>query len=611
MLGLLAPLSEKERGLRELFSEQPEAFDVLIRARANSITFRHAGSEPPTDFVLTQPQLDLVDTISPRYAGMLFTYAAWHGDVWLCRALVKRHPYPRLYRLDPAGVAPGKPDLAAHFGTKGGLLQRKSNLCEILTLIQDLEGSLDFSPESLANPKTRWFELLDSDLLKPWQISRTEYTNHYDFHLPILTAEGLEYPDVVNVLDKLAYAKGRHRSWYDDVLCWATPVMVEQNWADLFPYQAVHDVVLHVSGYPDGLSKRMPIVEYRKLFEAGVLMPAIHQVEIGVLATRPGADVTDELLLGYFLNSAQRLGFDWPEGMVLCRTTRQFLEGQKWLKSWCVKNTEEAFANYLPIDLLAAKVPGSKYEIEGYLKPFQSRHLCGFLRTVATNQSTWPGLLAMYGKGLLDAMIRDEGVGPVTLDLVIFIQRLGLSTEDLTVSLSILKRYNLGRMTCDLVRIRDSLHGERPFPAGTAFKLRGAWSIKSDDAAALLELLARCELPVTVEGYSTLMAPASLMQEFAALQDKEGVSPVAPVAIFNGLNKLTSNPRAGLTQGDVKSRSVAALMLWKGVQPFLDLADSPDDWELLRQVFGNQALVPFIDRVGDATATKMMVTELL
>jgi hypothetical protein len=219
--------------------------------------------------------------------------------------------------------------------------------------------------------------LLDSNYIG--DAVRMACTKPFDGALPSLTQGRVDQPELLLALaakgDQSAY-----RESYAEILCWATPEMVEGFPEHLAPFKSDQTLDYKTWPAPSNISHPLEQIPLANLTDdfidrvrtvPGYLYAPAEEdnsisfinLKLRTMGVGDRLDIIDLILLKRFLTEPLQYGFDYPAGKVLCRTTVDFLQ-QFEIGETKLDNLEksERFCNgYFPMDIILFKNDKHKY----------------------------------------------------------------------------------------------------------------------------------------------------------------------------------------------------------------------------------------------------------
>ncbi|MBB4861712.1 hypothetical protein HNP46_000523 [Pseudomonas nitritireducens] len=334
---------------------------------------------PFTDCHLTGTYLQILDTLSPMEIAHTLVISAARGQVDILRECCRRLEgipveieYRQERRQSLAWYVTPMGAQKIHNGEIDhnlGSLRSPMELKEILGLLRRRGSEL-----SINSPWCTFLFGRSADNLAHHAPMDSRHLAR-GISLPVVRDGGVGTVEALDVL--LDLSQGADWGYYEPMLCWATPEMIQRYPESLLPYQKVFSgrllpgVVLEGT-YHDGGYDFLPMA---RLEEAGAsegdreglpfekwcqkAVESFTYIHCGVQCIGRDQDVVDCLLFDTFIPDLVRIGFNWPVGLTLCRTALSFLGGLGRLEGTTSEGTSEGatgLINYFPVCMTACRL---------------------------------------------------------------------------------------------------------------------------------------------------------------------------------------------------------------------------------------------------------------
>lgn len=413
-------------------SEGMKRLEEILHARVQSWAWKSnpgAKSKPYIDDDITNS----ISALDEEELGAALVRSCQFGDLTIAKKIwSSRGPFGIEYvRSNLQDIVNGLP-VAVQMNSKDYLANAEST-----SKMQEL---LEWMPTVglgfMVGVGTSRAMLLNSyQLWKPQELVRE--MPGFSGSLPILSAGVLTNPELLVGLQDMVN-KSHFPDAYNHVLCWATPDMVSEMSSNLNTYRVNQFFQVHERGDPTAIRK-LSYDECTSDFLADVCPSKMDEklvdekyswvydkIEIRTVSESATFDPHDLIVLKHLGSESIQLGYDHPEGLILCRTTVDFLNKFE-IGHVCKGNFEvaEQFCNsYFPLDLIAMYYGenglqnGNAYKPEvGMMESQGGRthwiHLaCKLLRAdspvrenlaASVQKSIWEFLLKYNSKYALDA----------------------------------------------------------------------------------------------------------------------------------------------------------------------------------------------------------------
>lgn len=545
-----------------------------------------------------------LDNFDPSALTILFVVALAYGDAPLAHELARRLTGVQLaveqsdefVRLDETEEMDGEempPAPVYWVNSKYGRYRIDPNWLPLTAMV------MCRNTEWLQELWRTAYQMTGDDLLGNTPLARMlmdragipamEHTNRYvadwAVPLPILIDGQVKSPDLfLALLDK--QNQGFPASWFDDVLCFATPEMLEQHSKHLAPYDWFLEVVSCKEGKH---SKASPLQLHPRSTYTGDAGLAPEQWRADFLSgldqfvygfePEQEIDYSDGELIRYFASSPAKMAACASQTRILCRTTVSFLQTLVWEQPHEeIANTAagEAINGYFPHTLICDKaVAHDTFERVARLAPV-AKYPRELLKEFADSEMTARVFRKYVPPQVIDAIeVKLSQDFLSTREAKVWSLGLGRSTVGQTVSID--PRFDLsGKDSDDLTPWIDE---------GTDITFAGIDSPGTIRPDVVQSLLQRCRGPVLFDGVPSHSTPAELMAEYTKERRRD---------------ERTSS----------RAFAVTSLMHAHGPKEFLPWIKTKDDWDAAFKVFGEKSFADVPDSVPDSHITSVAVSIL-
>lgn len=416
--------------------------------------------------------------------------------------------------------------------------------------------------------------------------------------LPELAGGVLKSPELAIAL-KHEEATNPHSSAYRQILCWASPEMVESfpgSLAPLTPFQQVN-----TSSGPESM----------KAFKAGVgshTNMLFHSIKLGVEPS--STSVHAALLMKSLCPLASYNGFDDHQGRILCETTTDFLMGFS-LTGVTAGNTKAAkdFAQgYCPMELIATQAIDScvddyghrdrlRFMTAGYSKDHDESysdifamaaddHPLKYMARQMMEPEQWKGLLHKADTTLkassLIAMHQAFGFDNKGL-------RITVTGSEIEQYLAANFRFSDDSNFFDTTK-RFKAHLDQTLVTGTTAVLSTFSSSSLSDRGNILE--------VATKNFQDVVIKLNLWPS-----DSERPKDLADALRMAGPMDLTS-------WGNNRAMGLRAILVDSGLNACTEIAKTPRAWIKLTEAFPRSEIDPYIKQIPREARGKLLEQDL-
>ncbi|MBB4867466.1 hypothetical protein HNP46_006379 [Pseudomonas nitritireducens] len=431
---------------------------------------RRWGRSVPNDFLDCFTLVHWVDHLEGDFLVDLLVECLIDGDYLGAKAIVERHG-PLALEVEPVdstmnrfvipGVGKVTKDVTSIPCLK--LLAGTSNAPAHFKLIMDIKayGLIGFGTEQnvLGDRGKSWVEDIAQHQQQAEAIGRM---------LPVLREGVVERPELVAYLHERSEEFGT--TWFDGILCWATPEMVAGHGMALKPFTSS---ITGTVGHRNYRSLEAPLCELTgddlrrcMLYPATKLLPEpAEELRLAFLDGKMGYETrvthltftlepsgrpmsTDDYwLVTQFADSATKLGLaeEQVKGLILCRTTVAFLRSKQreGVTAQRLKQIRDALLGYLPyMNGVFAAPDNDKVQHPSQSKWTKCLALDRVLSEFIKTPAQFEGFAAVAPKDLFQgmceleryscnspqlicALARDYGFDVAGVDLTIFVPKDG------------------------------------------------------------------------------------------------------------------------------------------------------------------------------------------
>lgn len=556
---------------------------------------------PFTDCHLTGTYLPVLDTLSPMEIAHALVISAARGQVDIVRECCRRLegiPVEIEYRQERSQT------LAWYVTPMGAQKIHNGEINQNLTCMR---SPMELK-ELLGLLRRRGSEL---SINSPWcSFLFGRSADNFAYHapldsrhlargitLPVVRDGAVESGEALDVL--LSHSEEADWGYYEPMLCWATPEMIQQHRESLLPYEKVFSgrllpgVELQGS-YPDGGYDFLPMARLESAgaaegdrdglpFEVWCLkaVESFTYIHCGVQCEGRDQDVVDSVLFDTFLPELVRNGFNWPEGLTLCRTTLSFLGDMERLQGIpCEGEADRAtgLSNYFPVCMTACRlVPALGKDLVKHerfrLKDTHDtveRFLTSFYWNDAPVEFSRPRMPQVVLQSMVDRVTKDN----LSVSDVISLKTFGV---DLSGVIAMVESANVGYNDFD--NHQDAL------PAFVALELMTKDA--DDQTQDLIQVgclaVAKADGPILINGVP---------------------STTGPLGVLRGL-RSHERPESPHLAGACSWVGYASLALHFGPEELLSVAAVEEDWRQLLVVFGAGPLLDYHDQVPEDVLTQL------
>lgn len=554
-----------------------------------------------------QPPLTGADVARLKgLSGWVIPWAVFHafyyGNLPVAQALIDAHgPRQLVVREEGAGIV--------YIGDQEG-----GKLYDLLNLPKNMQFSQLVhlkSPEQLfalafASGAGIMFDNADGKALVTKisggiaDVTKTVHqgnTSRISAGLPVLSASGVDHRELIAVLK--AKREGLPSSWFEDLLCWATPDMVTKHADDLHPLYSAVRGILAKPGHAGEFE--VPFHELRGEFLESVAVTDKQALSVlgghekapledmfasgarpdGVLMSlryglqRPGRKtvVRDKHALTNFADESMRRGLIEKPGYVLCRATVSFLD-QFPNSGICpadLASLNVAMETFFPF----ASALDDRDSLEKEVSLDAAKPPIGAVLTNSHGHDApdvFPNLIKYLKGPLLDYLIQLEMRNAESLGLINALQQeFELKGPELNVHLEGMDLLNAYNKNLSL-----------PKGCNVTARMPVSMAKRFDHGAMLNRLLANADGPVILEGKNTSMP------------------------VEQAFDELTQTRGAQLAGHE--AMALKAIIHFNGLEAVQGLCQAPEHWELVFDIFGPAAMEPLILELPEKLQTKLAVS---
>lgn len=441
--------------------------------------------------------------------------------------------------------------------------------------------------------------------------------------LPSLVQGRVEQPELLGALHAKKATSCVPKA-YDAILCWVPEATVAEFPDDLIPYRSLQDIVFEDTfrrqGEENTVTVRLANVE-KGTFDDVKNGPEDREKRLAfkdlLLTSVPATDdrdIVSELLLTHQATTSIQHGFWKHPGMVLCRTSVDFLAQFEMGQPDPVNDqlAGEFARSYVPVDLMAMAY-GNLEDV--FQKSLVSK--VGFGSQREKQSYSFNYLIKLHNQPEpLGSDIR----GIMSQDLVEFLLELNKTGVSVEVLPTLFREYGIDNRTLSLnvwsTHVNDLYQGGFKFAPGTVTEMRLSPS-RTDEATSLPG-----HVSFTYMDFSTSAISEEVLQDMHTKAISMGLwtsplkQPESIAEALAGLARRKFHHGPNLVKGKLPYEAntpVYALrgyMAVAGAEACALAAKSDAHWKVLREVFGTEELMPYLDSASLQAKGRLFMKDL-
>ena len=633
-------------------AQTPEFTKLIkhLRIRADAPEFMSANTDPYVDAYgdYNVPPLHMTDGLTKDELALAIITACLVGDLPVAQAIWREAgPFEMTFeRGNYQNLVNGQAI---------GRLVRTDNYLDGAINVERLEELFEWMPTVglgyLCGVNAEGSMLLDSTYIG--DAVRMARTDPFDGALPSLAQGRVDQPELLVALaakrDQSAY-----RESYDEILCWVAPEMVKAFPEHLAAFKS--DQTMDFKYWPApseishpleqiNLSQLKPdLIERIRKVPGHMYQPKENDTSISFIGLNlrtmgvgDRLDIIDMILLKRFLTAPLQHGFDYPAGKILCRTTVDFLQqfdlGETKLEN--LEKSERFCCGYFPMDIIlfkndkheAADARSIEYDIGAKTTGFNDfSGLNSLFRMLRNDHPLQSRVRDAIPVQLWDFLASASLSYPVAYDAMIGLHE-GLGFDNKKVNLSL------------TVEALDLLHKTGfVFADGTqcfftdkemngARVLRGKIPVALDIPGSLVKSLGEENVVRHANAFTQAIsmnlwpadtdAPANLEDALKIASRKKvwgNLPHIRPQKASPNTNPGKKEQVKKINQKDLAAyaheNALKAYIERAGLDACVDIAKSDTQWNCLVQLFGRDAIKPYLTRSPKSFKGKLLESDM-